>query len=56
MLKSLYITGECTLLFVQQWSSFDTSRIVEGTAVLPAVSKIFGICPNLCEHVSYGDE
>jgi hypothetical protein len=29
-------------------------KIADETAVLPSVSSIFGICPRLCAHVTYG--
>jgi hypothetical protein len=49
------MTGVRIPRFDQHWLSSGVSKIADETAVLPHVSSIFGICPRLCAHVSYGD-
>jgi hypothetical protein len=44
-----------TTCFDKHWSSSGVSKIPDDTAVLPSVSSVFGICPPLRGHVSYGD-
>jgi hypothetical protein len=44
-----------TTCFDQPWSSSGVSKFVDETAVLPSAGLIFGICPRLCDLVSYGD-
>jgi hypothetical protein len=44
-----------TTYFDQHLSSSGVSELADETAVLPSVSLIFGLCPDLCAHGSYGD-
>jgi hypothetical protein len=44
-----------TTCFDQLWSSSSVSKIADETAVLLSVSLIFGLCPRLRAHVSFGE-